>query len=61
MTHFHLTLSAEELHQLLTTHGKLAPSLMQSFLNQLLQKQASEQIQAEPYERTHERTTYRNG
>jgi len=59
MTHCHLTLSREELHQIFTTNGKLAPSIMQSFLNQLLQKQASEQIQAEPYERLCERTTYR--
>lgn len=60
MTHFHFNLSAEELHQLLSS-GKLAPSVMQSFLNQLLQKQATEQIQAESYQRTNERTTYRNG
>jgi transposase-like protein len=60
MTQFQFTLSAEELHQLFTS-GKLAPAIMQSFLNQLLQKQATEQIRAEAYERTPERTTHRNG
>jgi len=52
MTHFHLALSAEELHQLFTTNGKLVPSILQSFSIQLLQKLATEQIQVEPYERT---------
>ena len=35
--------------------------LLESVLNQVLQAQATEQIKAEPYERTKEREDYRNG
>jgi hypothetical protein len=35
--------------------------LLESVLNQVLQAQATEQLSAEPYERTDERQGYRNG
>jgi putative transposase len=35
--------------------------LLESVLNQVLQAQATEQLRAEPYERTEERKGYRNG
>ncbi|KUO95526.1 IS256 family transposase [Ferroacidibacillus organovorans] len=37
------------------------PLLLQHVLNQILQMQASEQLQAEPYERSEDRTDHRNG
>jgi len=35
--------------------------LLESVLNQILQAEATEQLSAEPYERTEERQGYRNG
>jgi len=35
--------------------------LLESVLNQILQAEATEQLYAEPYERTEERKGYRNG
>jgi len=51
------------LHQLFLSNNKDSgiAALMESVLNQILQAQATEQLQAEPYERTVERKGYRNG
>ena len=55
-----LSVEPEQVQSLLTNEGAMA-SLLQSLLNQVLQAQATEQIGAEPYERTETRTARRNG
>lgn len=57
---YEVTISEEQLHGLLQGDRGLA-GLLQSVLNQVLQAQAAEQLNAEPYERTGERLGYRNG
>ena len=63
MTHFNITVSKELFQQLFSQDGKDKgmATLLESMLNQVLQAQASEQLKAEPYERTEEREAYRNG
>jgi putative transposase len=62
MAQVHLTLDDEILKDLMlgNREGALAKLLEQVF-NSVLQAQASEQLNAEPYERSDERTSYRNG
>jgi transposase-like protein len=60
MTQYQLTLDSETLQQLFVGKGQLA-HLVESILNQVLQAQVTEQLQAAPYERTDERRGYRNG
>lgn len=59
MSQYQITLDAAQLQHLFQNDG-LKPLLEQA-LNQVLQAQASEQIGAQPHERTDERTAYRNG
>lgn len=63
MAQCQITVNQELLHQLFLSNNKDAgmAALMESVLNQILQAQATEQLQAEPYERTMERKGYRNG
>jgi len=58
-----LTLDSEVLKGLFTANGKdeAFAGLLSIILNQVLSAQASEQIGAEPYERSEDRRTYRNG
>src|SRR5690554_6557931 len=58
-----ITVDQELLHHLFLGNNKDAgvSALLESVLNQVLQAQATEQLQAEPYERTDERKGYRNG
>jgi len=63
MAQYNITIDSEILHYLFvkgTKDEKLA-KLLESVLNQILAAQATEQVKAEPYERTEERQDYRNG
>jgi hypothetical protein len=53
-------ISEEQLHGLFDGDRGLA-NLLEAVLNQVLEGQATEQLRAEPYQRTEERTGYRNG
>ena len=63
MAQVNLTLDSEVLKGLFTADGKdeAFSGLLSMILNQVLNAQASEQIGAEPYERSEDRLTYRNG
>jgi len=63
MAQYQITVNRELLHQLFLGNNKDSgvAALLESVLNQILQAQATEQLQAEPYERTDERKGYRNG
>ncbi len=63
MAQYNITIDSEILHHLLLKGAKDEgmAKLLESIFNQILQAQATEQINAEPYERTNERKDYRNG
>ena len=63
MAQYQITVNQELLHQLFLSNNKDSgiAALLESVLNQILQAQATEQLQAGPYERTDERKGYRNG
>jgi transposase-like protein len=63
MAQYKITLNSELLHQLFlgSSHDAGMSAFLESILNQVLQAQASEQLGAEPFERTDERQDYRNG
>ncbi len=63
MAQYQITVDQDLLHRLFLGNNKDAgvSALLESVLNQVLQAQATEQLQAEPYERTEERKGYRNG
>jgi Transposase and inactivated derivatives len=63
MAQLQITLTEKLLHQLFLNDSKEAGvnALLETVLNQVLQAQASEQIQAEKYERSENREDYRNG
>jgi len=63
MAQYKITVDSQTLHQLFMTKSKDSgvSALLESVLNQILQAEATEQLQAEPYERTGERQGYRNG
>lgn len=63
MAQYQITVNQELLHRLFLTNNKDSgvAALLESVLNQILQAQATEQLEAEPYERTSERKGYRNG
>ena len=60
MTEYNVNLNKEDLIGLLTENDAMA-ELVSTVLNQVLEAQCREQLQAEPYERTSERAGYRNG
>lgn len=60
MTQYQITLDGDTLQELFVGKGQLA-QLVEAVLNQVLQAQVTEQVQAAPYERTEERRGYRNG
>ncbi|HEY7095071.1 MAG TPA: IS256 family transposase [Ktedonobacterales bacterium] len=60
MTHYQLTLDSDSLQRLFGGNEQLA-HLLEQVLNQVLEAQVAEHVQAEPYERTEERRGYRNG
>lgn len=63
MAQLNITLDTELLHGLFTKDSKdeAFSKLLEVILNQVLLAQSSEQLGAEPYERSDERTAYRNG
>ena len=63
MAQYQITIDQELIHRLFLGNNKDSgvSALLESVLNQILQAQASEQLQAEPYERTDKRKGYRNG
>ena len=63
MAQFNITLSAEHLHGLFISNGRdqAFAKLLEEIFNQVLLAQSSDQIGAQRYERTDERTAYRNG
>lgn len=63
MTQYNITITKELLHQLFLSTGRdeAFSKLLEEIFNQVLLAQSSEQIGAEPYERTDGRVAYRNG
>ena len=60
MTQYQITLSDEIVHGLFKEDGAMA-KLVEQVLNQVLEAEVTETLQAKPYERTEERQGYRNG
>jgi putative transposase len=63
MAQFNITITEKLLHGLFLSNGRdeAFSKLLEEIFNQVLLAQSSEQVGAEPYERTEERTAYRNG
>jgi putative transposase len=63
MAQFNITITEELLHGLFLSNGRdeAFSKLLEEIFNQVLLAQSSEQVGAEPYERTEKRTAYRNG
>lgn len=62
MTQINITLEEEILKDLfMGNREKSMTILLEQVINAVLSKQASEQLNAEPYERSEDRLTYRNG
>ena len=60
MTQYQITLSNDLVHGLFKEDGAMA-RLLEQVLDQVLQAQVTEALQAKPFERTEERQGYRNG
>ena len=60
MTDYNVTVGRDLLPELLTGQDGLA-KLVENVLNQILEAQVSESLNAEPYERSEDRAGYRNG
>jgi transposase-like protein len=60
MTQYQLTLDSETVQRLFTGDGQLG-RLLEAILNQVLNAQVAERLQAAPYERSEQRQGYRNG
>src|SRR5450756_1861571 len=62
MAQVYLTLEEDVLKELmLGKREEAVTKLLEQVFNSVLQAQATEQLNAEPYERSDERTTYQNG
>lgn len=63
MAQYQISVDSKLLQQVFLGNSQDAgvAALLESVLNQVLQAQASEQLAAEPYERTEDRQGYRNG
>ena len=63
MAQFNIPLESELLHGLFSKDGRddAFSKLLETILNQVLLAQSAEQLGAGPYERTEDRTAYRNG
>lgn len=63
MTQVHFTLNDEEVQSLLHTSvdNELSRNILISIFNQLMEKERTDYIDAEPYERSEDRTSSRNG
>jgi putative transposase len=60
MTQYQLTVDSEMVQRLFADNDQLA-RMLEQVVNQVLEAQVAEHVQAEPYERTQERRGYRNG
>ena len=60
MAQYQITLDREVVQGIFQRDGGLS-TLVEQVLNQILEAQVGEQLQAEPYERTEKRQGYRNG
>ena len=60
MAQFNITLTEEQIKALLSGKGGLK-TLVEPVLNQILDAQLTDHLEAEPYERTRDRKGYRNG
>jgi len=60
VTQYQITLSDEIVHGLFKEDGAMV-KLVEQVLNQVLEAEVTETLQAKPYERTEERQGYRNG
>jgi transposase-like protein len=60
MTHYQVTLDPQTLQRLFSGENQVG-QLLEAVLNQVLEAQVAEQLQAAPYERSEERQGYRNG
>lgn len=60
MAQYQITLDREVVQGIFQRDGGLS-KLVEQVLNQILEAQVGEQLQAEPYERTEKRQGYRNG
>lgn len=63
MAQFNITISQELLKGLFLPNGKdeAFKELLEQIFNQVLLDQSTEQLQVHPYERSEDRTAYRNG
>ena len=61
MTHDQITLDSQTWQRLFKSGENSLGQLLEAVVNQVLEAQLSEQLQAAPYERTEERQGYRNG
>ena len=63
MAQYQITVDSQLLHQLFLGNSQDSgvAKLLESILNQVLQAQVTEQLEAERYERTDDRKGYRNG
>ena len=62
MARINITLESDKIAQVLTdSRGDAFRLLLQEFLNAILSAKSAEQLRAEPYEQTQERTDFRNG
>ena len=62
MAHLHFTLNQEEIQELLLENrSETFKKLLESALNSVLQAESEEQLSAGRYQRSDERTDYRNG
>jgi len=61
MAQFNVTLNEEILHQLFSGDNDGLVRLLEQVLNQILEAQRTEQLQADPYERNDQRKGYCNG
>ena len=61
MTRYQVTLDPQTLQRLFSSGESQLGHLLEAVVNQVLEAQVTEQLQADPYERTEERQGYRNG
>ena len=62
MAQLNITLNQDEILQLLSNnHDEAFRKLLQESLNSILKAESADQLKAEPYERSAERTDSRNG
>lgn len=60
MSHYQVTRDPQTLQRLFSGENQVG-HLLEAILNQVLEAQVTEQLQAAPYERTEQRQGYRNG